>query len=1099
MRTLFKLSVGCAVVFEVFHAPAQAACTSTNPGTNTAVTCSGTGVTAVNAQAGSTGVSINIDPNVTAALTRTPPVSFRVDTNSSITNGGNITLTGGGGTGGNRGAVMLGDNDGNQLLNDTTGRITTTGAYNDGMAADGNGNTLTNAGSISTSGPNAYGMTAAWGQVNVGKTNNTLINTGTVTTAGSNARAMSIVGGNGTIRNDGTISTSGTDATTAYMQGNNGSLVNTGTISATGANSDAVFSNTAGSTFTARIENRAGGVIFSQNAAAVRTLNGASTVINAGRLESGVGRAVSMGNGANTLILQTGSEIIGAADGGAGSSSSVILQGDGTASNAFTRFQNLRMEGGTWTFSGTGTFDNVLVQNGLLDLTGSFAPATVATIDAPATLQATAQNLPGTVVDNGVLRFNQANAGTYSGNISGSGLVQKTGTGTLTLAPVAAGGNTYSGGTFINQGVLAVSADNALGATSGGVTLDTGTLQFGNAFNLATSRTLTLAAGGGTLDTQANNTTITQGIGGAGALTKLGTGRLTLNGASTYTGATNLNAGTLVVGDATHAGASIGTAGTTPVTVASSAILGGYGTITGQVTNNGTLTVANATPGLTGSAAGTFTVAGGLQNNGLVQVAGAGVGNRLIVAGNYVGQNGRIALNTQVGADDSPTDKVVIRGGQASGSTTLAVTNVGGRGAETSGNGIELVQATGGATTTGTAFSLAAPVNAGAYTYYLARGGVTDGTAQGWYLRNNVAAPPLPPVPGTPPPDPDTPIVAPTPAPGSPALPEAPAAGSDPIPLYRPEVALYSAIPSVARQIGINQLDNFHDRQGDQRLLQGDGKFPASWGRAWGSKSIVSQNSAIDPKFDGSIFGAQAGQDLYSDERASGHRNHYGVFLGYARATGQVDGFSGGFYGTDVGHLAINSYSLGAYWTHVAPSGWYTDTVLMGSSLTIDPKSNLGGADSTHGKSIAASVETGLPIPLNDTVKLEPQAQLSWQRLSIKDIDDGAARVSFNRGNTYVGRVGVRLFADIDRSGIAWQPYVRLNVLRAFGSKDRTDFQDSATFTGSVGQTTGQVSAGVVARLTRSSSVYVSATYMDNLGGAQQRSIGGNAGVRWRW
>jgi hypothetical protein len=46
-------------------------------------------------------------------------------------------------------------------------------------------------------------------------------------------------------------------------------------------------------------------------------------------------------------------------------------------------------------------------------------------------------------------------------------------------------------------------------------------------------------------------------------------------------------------------------------------------------------------------------------------------------------------------------------------------------------------------------------------------------------------------------------------------LPAPPPPGSAPIPLYRPEVALYATIPMVARQIGIQQIDNFHDRQGD--------------------------------------------------------------------------------------------------------------------------------------------------------------------------------------------------------------------------------------------------------------------------------------------
>ena len=55
------------------------------------------------------------------------------------------------------------------------------------------------------------------------------------------------------------------------------------------------------------------------------------------------------GNGNVTLILQTGSQIVGTANGGAGTNT-VTLQGTGTASNAFTNFQSLTMAGTDWTW-----------------------------------------------------------------------------------------------------------------------------------------------------------------------------------------------------------------------------------------------------------------------------------------------------------------------------------------------------------------------------------------------------------------------------------------------------------------------------------------------------------------------------------------------------------------------------------------------------------------------------------------------------------------------------------------------------------------------------------------------------------------------------
>jgi len=116
-------------------------------------------------------------------------------------------------------------------------------------------------------------------------------------------------------------------------------------------------------------------------------------------------------------------------------------------------------------------------------------------------------------------------------NASGAagGSLVKVGVGALTLSGV----NTYSGGTAINGGTLAVSNDNNLGAASGGLSLGGGTLQWLAGFNSARTVTLT---GSGTFDTNGFTATLAGPIVGNGSLTKAGT----------YTGATNVNGGTLL-------------------------------------------------------------------------------------------------------------------------------------------------------------------------------------------------------------------------------------------------------------------------------------------------------------------------------------------------------------------------------------------------------------------------------------------------------------------------------------------------------------------------------------------------------------------------
>src|SRR5262249_30829776 len=178
--------------------------------------------------------------------------------------------------------------------------------------------------------------------------------------------------------------------------------------------------------------------------------------------------------------------------------------------------------------------------------------------------------------------------------------------------------------------------------------------------------------------------------------------------------------------------------------------------------------------------------------------------------------------------------------------------NTGGPGAETVSNGILVVQAINRGTTTPTAFSLAGGrVTAGAFDYFLFRGGVSRGTDNVWLLRNAIVAPPVTP-PGTTPPGttPPEPIPTPTPAPGTPPLPTR-VPGDPPIPLYNPEVALKSVIPSVARTLGLVTLGTFNERQGDQLLLRGDMKVGA-WGRVFGqdTREHFAQGGIIPPLHD---------------------------------------------------------------------------------------------------------------------------------------------------------------------------------------------------------------------------------------------------------
>jgi T5SS/PEP-CTERM-associated repeat protein len=97
-------------------------------------------------------------------------------------------------------------------------------------------------------------------------------------------------------------------------------------------------------------------------------------------------------------------------------------------------------------------------------------------------------------------------------------------------------------------------------------------------------------------------------------------------------------------------------------------VVGGQGTGTLTIQNGGTVTSGGGgSVGLTASSTGTVTVTGPSSN-------------ALQVSRNYVGSGGsRIVLNTVVAGDNSPSDRLVISGGSATGTSAIQVNNVGGR------------------------------------------------------------------------------------------------------------------------------------------------------------------------------------------------------------------------------------------------------------------------------------------------------------------------------------------------------------------------------------------------------------------------------------
>jgi len=162
---------------------------------------------------------------------------------------------------------------------------------------------------------------------------------------------------------------------------------------------------------------------------------------------------------------------------------------------------------------------------------------------------------------------------TYAGATSGNGGMTKLGSGTLSLT----GTNLHFGGTTITEGTLQIGAGGTSGSLRGAVV---------NNAALAFNRS--------------DDFTYIYQISGTGSVTQRGAGTLTMTSTHSYTGATHVDAGTLLVNGSI--------ASSSGVTVGAGAFLGGAGTVPTVTMGAGGLKPGDGT-----TAIGTLNVGGNLN------------------------------------------------------------------------------------------------------------------------------------------------------------------------------------------------------------------------------------------------------------------------------------------------------------------------------------------------------------------------------------------------------------------------------------------------------------------------------------------------------
>ncbi|EEU9537732.1 autotransporter adhesin Ag43 [Escherichia coli] len=434
-----------------------------------------------------------------------------------------------------------------------------------------------------------------------------------------------------------------------------------------------------------------------------------------------------------------------------------------------------------------------------------------------------------------------------------------------------------------------------------------------------------------------------------------------------------------------------------------------------------------------------------------------------LTTSNLTGQGGTI--NMRVRLDGSNTsDQLVINGGQATGKTWLAFTNVGNSnlGVATSGQGIRVVDAQNGATTEEGAFALSRPLQAGAFNYTLNRDSDED-----WYLRSENA--------------------------------------------YRAEVPLYASMLTQAMDY--------------DRILAGSRSHQTGVSGENNSVRLSIQGGHLGhdnnggiargatPESSGSYGLVRLEGDLLRTEVA-GMSLTTGVYGAAGHSSVDVKDDDGSRAGT----VRDDAGSLGGYLNLVhTSSGLWADIVAQGTRHSMKASSD-NNDFRARGWGWLGSLETGLPFSITDNLMLEPQLQYTWQGLSLDDGQDNAGYVKFGHGSAQHVRAGFRLGSHNDMTfgegtssrdtlrdsakhrvselPVNW--WVQPSVIRTFSSRGDMSMGTAAagsnmTFSPSRNGTSLDLQAGLEARVRENITLGVQAGYAHSVSGNSAEGYNGQA------
>ncbi|MBB5212995.1 autotransporter outer membrane beta-barrel domain-containing protein [Microbulbifer hydrolyticus] len=503
-----------------------------------------------------------------------------------------------------------------------------------------------------------------------------------------------------------------------------------------------------------------------------------------------------------------------------------------------------------------------------------------------------------------------------------------------------------------------------------------------------------------------------------------------------------------------------------------------------------------------------------LVNRGTIDMRGR-TANQLLLRGDYIGHTGSaMYLDLVAGGDDSLADRVIIDGGHASGSTQLYFNRLAGSGASTA-DGILVVEARNGGSTSSGAFYMPQSISAGPYEYYLFRGNGDSQDDNNWYLRSTLQPgdrPAIRPDSGAHPIDSQS-IAAFTSTESAPSvitdadtdtegaatlLAPAPAAGNTPVPIYRPEIPLYAQAKSLARLTSLQEIGSYHKRRGEQRSWF-DG-INDDWMRVHHMRADYNWSGDISNRFDGSITGVQVGTNLWSGPTCTGGARESGIFVGSTRASGDVSGFARGFSDYSSGQNQLTSYHVGYYFNDYRPDMGYFDITAKVAYLKLESRSSRGIGDTITGPQLTVSVEKGITWQASERINIEPQLQAVVNYSNLSAYYDDISWVEPDMTPEANFRAGLRAYNTDGR----WldgnlRMYLFGNVWHTLSGNDQLLFDLNVQLNLERQATWGEFGGGVVLLEHKFGSAFLNLGYQRSLD--KLNWSGGNAslGFNWAW